>query len=167
MSKKNMERELLFCDNHVLTRADIDHIIDTIKNSPPHISIAEMQKYTVSPEARAVLTEAIRRFEYERVKPVIRKRVESQINSITADPLPPAWAASVLTLLAGSRRAEAAIGDLNERFARECTEVGPSRARLLYSVRTVRSIWPLLQRVLVKVGVWAAIISGVKRYFAG
>lgn len=82
-------------------------------------------------------------------------------------PLPPAWAESVLTFLTGSRRAEAAIGDMNERFTRECTEVGLSRARLRYSVRTMRSVWPLLKRMFVQLGVWAAVISAVKRYFAG
>ena len=66
-------------------------------------------------------------------------------------PQPPKWAEFFLTALACSRHAEAAIGDLNERFAGECEQFGAKRAARLYWARTARSIVPLLLRAVGKV----------------
>jgi hypothetical protein len=73
---------------------------------------------------------------------------------------PPVLAEFLLTLLATTRRADAMIGDLNERFTRECREFGRDRAVRLYWARALRSLGPLLWRAIGKV-----VISAVKRIF--
>jgi hypothetical protein len=74
--------------------------------------------------------------------------------------VPPKIAEFMLTMLATTRGAEAMIGDLNERFTRECKEFDRDRAVRLYWARTLRSLGPLLWRAIGKV-----VITMVKRFF--
>jgi hypothetical protein len=83
-------------------------------------------------------------------------------HSLTAA-APPAFAEFLLTAFANSAHAEAALGDLTERFQLDCIEFGESRARRLYVARALRSSWPLLVRAIGRVAKWGAIISTVKR----
>jgi hypothetical protein len=78
---------------------------------------------------------------------------------------PPQIAEFLLTALASSSHAEAAIGDLNERFTSECQQLGERRAARLYWARTLRSLWPLLVRVCGKALKWGAVIATVRRLF--
>jgi hypothetical protein len=71
----------------------------------------------------------------------------------------------LLTLFATTPRAEAAIGDLNERFADECKKLGRQRALRLYWARTLRSLWPLLRRAIGKMLKWGVVIATVRRLF--
>jgi hypothetical protein len=73
---------------------------------------------------------------------------------------PPEIAEFLLTMLATTRGADAMIGDLNERFTRECKEFGRNRAVRLYWARALRSIGPLLWRAIGKV-----VVAVVKRFF--
>ena len=57
---------------------------------------------------------------------------------------PPALAEFLVGALLPNAKSDAAIGDLNERFERDCQEYGAARARRLYWSRTLRSLWPLL-----------------------
>jgi hypothetical protein len=82
-------------------------------------------------------------------------------NAPIADP-PPKIAEFLLTALATTRAAEAMIGDLNERFATECKDLGRDRAVRFYWARTLRSLGPLLQRKALK---WCAVIAIMRRLF--
>jgi hypothetical protein len=59
-------------------------------------------------------------------------------------PPPPAAARWLLELAIGGVREDALIGDINERFTRDCEEVGLLRARLRYWGQVGRSVGPLL-----------------------
>jgi hypothetical protein len=78
---------------------------------------------------------------------------------------PPKLAEFLLTLFATTRDAEGAIGDLNERFAKECKKFGPDRAVSLYWARTLRSLGPLLSRAIGKAIKWGGIIAAARRLF--
>ena len=78
---------------------------------------------------------------------------------------PPKIAEFLLTALATTRHAEAAVGDLNERFTDECEKLGRRRAVRLYWARTLRSLWPLLRRAIGKALKWGAVIAAVRRIF--
>ena len=78
----------------------------------------------------------------------------------------PGIAEFLLTALATSSHAEAAIGDLNERFAGECKKSGRRRAVRLYWARTLRSLWPLLRRAIGRALKWGVVIATVRRFFS-
>jgi len=77
---------------------------------------------------------------------------------------PPKIAEFLLTALATTRAAEAMIGDLNERFADECKELGQHRAVRLYWARTLRSLLPLLRRAIGKAVKWGVMIDMLRRH---
>ncbi len=74
--------------------------------------------------------------------------------------VPPGTAEFLLTMLASTRRADAMIGDLNERFTRERRDFGRDRAVRLYWARTLRSLPFLVWRAIGKV-----VVAVVKRFF--
>ncbi len=78
----------------------------------------------------------------------------------TDDCEPPSGAEFLLTMLATTRRADAMIGDLNERFTCEYKEFGRARAVRLYWARTLRSLPPLVWRAIGKL-----VVAVVKRFF--
>jgi hypothetical protein len=69
----------------------------------------------------------------------------------------------LLTAFASARHAEAIIGDLNERHADWCKRFGARWAAGPYWGQVVRSICPLLWRLVVKALKWAVVISTVRR----
>jgi hypothetical protein len=73
---------------------------------------------------------------------------------------PPKAAEFLLTLLATTRRADAMIGDLNERFTDECQQFGRDRAVRLHWARTLRSLPPLVWRAIGKM-----VIATAERFF--
>lgn len=83
-------------------------------------------------------------------------------------PQAPKWAGVVLTVFAKSpHAAEAAIGCMHERFARDCAKYGVRHATIYCWADTARSLWPLLRRTIGRAVKLAAIISAVKRLFVG
>jgi hypothetical protein len=78
---------------------------------------------------------------------------------------PPKIAEFLLTALLSRARADALTGDLEERFTRDCEELGRRRAVRLYWARTLRSLWPLLRRATAKALKWGAVIATVRRMF--
>jgi hypothetical protein len=76
---------------------------------------------------------------------------------------PPALAKFLLSFATG-RRADHMIGDLNERFARDCKEFGRHHAVRQYWKNARRSLAPLLWRAIVRMLKWA-IVAAVKWYF--
>jgi hypothetical protein len=81
-------------------------------------------------------------------------------------PEPPKVADFLLTVFASSSaKKDGIVGDINERFARECDQMGVSRARRRYWSRTLHTVWPLLSRAVAKAVKWGAVIEGVRRYF--
>jgi hypothetical protein len=80
------------------------------------------------------------------------------------NPDPPRLAEFLLTALAFSRRAEHAIGDLNEQYAREYREFGAKRAGRRYWAKALQSLAPLLVRAVGKALKWGAVIDMVRRH---
>jgi hypothetical protein len=86
----------------------------------------------------------------------------------SSEPHPPsATAEFLLKLCATSKRADAALGDMNERFARDYLEFGEARARRLYWAQTLRSLLPLLIQALRRGVAWVAVADALKRHFLG
>jgi hypothetical protein len=78
---------------------------------------------------------------------------------------PPKIAEFCLGALLSGAKADAIIGDLNERFQQDLKRYGVRRARRLYSARTIKSLWPLFRRAVaraIKVGAFAEF---VRRFF--
>jgi hypothetical protein len=78
---------------------------------------------------------------------------------------PPRLAEFLLTALLKGSHADAATGDLNERFADECEKLGRRRAVWGYWARTLHSLGPLLFRAIGKAVKWGAVIDVVRRHF--
>jgi hypothetical protein len=76
---------------------------------------------------------------------------------------PPKIAELLLTTLLKQSHADAMIGCLNERFARDCERFGRRHAVRRYWKDTQRSLLPLLLRAIAKSVKWA-IVGTVKRY---
>jgi hypothetical protein len=78
---------------------------------------------------------------------------------------PPKIAEFCLAALLSGAKADAIIGDLNERFQHDLKQYGVRRARHLYSARAIKSLWPLFRRAVaraIKVGIFAEI---ARRFF--
>ncbi len=80
---------------------------------------------------------------------------------------PPQLADFCLSLCLSGAKAEAVIGDLNEKFHRDCDHFGAERARRMYWGRTLRSLGPLLLRIGSRVIRWGLVIESVRRFFSG
>lgn len=78
---------------------------------------------------------------------------------------PPAVAEFLLRVCATSKHQEAALGDMNERFAQDCADRGMRRARLLYWAGTLRSLFPLATRLVGRALKWAAVMDAIRRHF--
>jgi hypothetical protein len=76
---------------------------------------------------------------------------------------PPRLAESALALFLKGAKGEAVIGDLNERFHRDCRKYGVARARQMYRAQVLRSLWPLAWRAAKRVGIFVEIV----RFFSG
>jgi hypothetical protein len=77
---------------------------------------------------------------------------------------PPRIPEFLLTLIATSEQAEAACGDLNERYSRELASLGCYRAKRLYWARVLRSLWPFLWLGIGRLIKWAVILSTLNRF---
>jgi hypothetical protein len=93
----------------------------------------------------------------------VRPLTEDDLRALE-NPEPPHLAEFLLTALAFSRRAEHAIGDLNEQYAREYREFGAKRAGLRYWAKALQSLAPLLVRAVGKALKWGAVIDMVRRH---
>jgi hypothetical protein len=77
---------------------------------------------------------------------------------------PPKFAHFWLMLLLNDAETEGLIGDLNERFCRECG-LDPKRAYRMYWRRAIASFWPLLRRAGARAIRWNALAESVRRRF--
>jgi hypothetical protein len=78
---------------------------------------------------------------------------------------PPRAAEFCLSLFLSGDKADALIGDLNERFEQDCERYCVKRAKLIYWARTLRSLWPLLRRAAARAIKWGVMIDSVRRFF--
>jgi hypothetical protein len=78
---------------------------------------------------------------------------------------PPTVAEFLLSLLLNKKSGEAAIGDLNERFEEDCRRFGAARARRIYWGRTMRSVWPLVVRLVARAIKWGVVAEALRRRF--
>jgi hypothetical protein len=74
-------------------------------------------------------------------------------------PGPPSWAEYAVNLFAPAKRREALVGDLEERFAKDCERLGEKRARRKYCIRAIRELGPVLLQWLKKIGGVVGIID--------
>jgi hypothetical protein len=99
---------------------------------------------------------------------VTRRQMEiyfATIKARNAANTPPKIAEFCLAALLSGVKADAIIGDLNERFQHDLKRYGVRRARHLYSARAIKSLWPLFRRAVarvIKVGIFAEI---ARRFF--
>jgi hypothetical protein len=92
--------------------------------------------------------------------------VQVMVADSSIRPEPPKVADFLLTVFAcSSPKKDGIVGDINERFARECEEVGVSMARRRFWGRTFYIVWPLVRRALARTVKWGAVIEGVRRFF--
>jgi hypothetical protein len=82
---------------------------------------------------------------------------------------PPAISEFFLTALSDAKKADAIIGDLNERFHADCVDptIGPKRARLRYRASVFRSLRPLFWRWLKRAGLVGLLIDAFRRWTGG
>src|ERR1043166_121643 len=81
------------------------------------------------------------------------------VRPLTPAVKPPCIPEFLLVLMATTAQREAAVGDLNEMFERDCETWGQSRAERLYWAGAIRSLWPLLLRAMGRAVKWATIVS--------
>jgi hypothetical protein len=77
---------------------------------------------------------------------------------------PPAAAEFLLNVFARTKHQQAALGDLNETFIRNCEQYGRRRACRLYWAEALRSLGPLLVRTLGRLAKWGAIVDAIKTH---
>jgi hypothetical protein len=70
-------------------------------------------------------------------------------------------------LLLSEEIADAVLGDLNERFEKDCRRYGEKRARLRYWGRGFQSLWLLLRRFVARAVKWAVLAKMLWRMFSG
>jgi hypothetical protein len=78
---------------------------------------------------------------------------------------PPRLAEFCLSVFLDKAKSDALLGDLNERFVRDCERFDVDRARRIYLGRALRSLWPLLKRAVARGIKWVAFVEGVRRLF--
>jgi hypothetical protein len=79
---------------------------------------------------------------------------------------PPPFAEMIFTALLPRNRHDAMLGDMDERFARDCRMFGVDRARRRYWGHVLRSLRPLVVRGLKKMRA-IALLEVARRYFFG
>jgi hypothetical protein len=69
---------------------------------------------------------------------------------------PPAFAEFLLEVFLTSKRGQDIVGDMRERFGRECIELGRKRAVRRYGAHCLRTLWPLACRTIGRAVKWGA-----------
>jgi hypothetical protein len=69
-----------------------------------------------------------------------------------------------ISILLSPAKADALIGDLSERFVRNCARYGAERARWMYWGQVFRSLGPLLLRAMGRAAKWGFLIDAVRRF---
>jgi hypothetical protein len=77
---------------------------------------------------------------------------------------PPGLGEALLIIFAPTRRADAMLGDLAERFNDDVEKKGLKRARLLYWARVLRSIGPMIWAKVRKAGIFVAMYEIGRRW---
>jgi hypothetical protein len=77
---------------------------------------------------------------------------------------PPVAAEFILLLLSNPSHRDGLVGDFDETFRENRIKYGRHRANYLYWADVIRSIWPLLHRLIRRLGLWSVVILLVKRF---
>jgi hypothetical protein len=120
-----------------------------------HLSTVDWQQYMRKYRKELAHVRSLNR--HTRLRYLIRLENERGAN-------PPALAEFLLGALSPKRNAEALLGDLEERFTRDCKSVGTERAQSRYWAAAVRTLLPLAWRALKKAGL-SALVAGALRGF--
>jgi hypothetical protein len=80
---------------------------------------------------------------------------------------PPGLGQSLVTLLLSGQRREAVLGDLDELLKRDRDRYGLRRAQVLYTMRALQFIWPVLRRAIARLIGWGAVAEAARRFFSG
>jgi hypothetical protein len=90
---------------------------------------------------------------------------QTSLSELAKSPTKPPFIGEwLITLVTPSRKADAILGDMEERFQRELAERSLTMARLLYWARVTRSVGPLALTSIKKAG-WIAAVAEVFRRF--
>jgi hypothetical protein len=80
---------------------------------------------------------------------------------------PPMVAEFLLEVFLSSKRGQAALGDMRERFDRECVELGRKRAVRRYWAHTVQTLLPLARRSITRAIKWGAFVDAFWHHWHG
>jgi hypothetical protein len=94
-----------------------------------------------------------------------KERVDTGEQEVERDP--PASAEFLLELFLRSKRGKALIGDMRERFGRDCEELGRKRAVRRYWADTVGTVGPMLRRAIAKAIKWGAFVDAFWHHWRG
>ena len=78
--------------------------------------------------------------------------------------IPPKLAEMFLMLVTRKKSREAIIGDLEQKYARNCADFGVGRARRLYWVETIWTVGPLLLQSAKRLGLYTLALAGLKKW---
>lgn len=78
---------------------------------------------------------------------------------------PPASAAILLAFVAPKHSAQALLGDLEEMFQRNVDKFGDRAARRIYWFEAARSVWPLVWRLIKRMGFITLVVDYVRSKF--
>jgi len=79
---------------------------------------------------------------------------------------PPKFFDFCIPLLLSGPKAEGLLQCLDERFERDCALYGVARARWMYRGSALRSLWPLLRRVVARAIKKAVVLEVIRRFFS-
>jgi hypothetical protein len=95
---------------------------------------------------------------------VLEVQFNFRTDNLKATKLPPVLGEALILMLCKKTRAEAVLGDLQERFEGDVASVGRHRAQCRYWFRTLRSVGPLLMAKLRNWGAIAALVELGRRF---
>ncbi len=79
----------------------------------------------------------------------------------------PRLSQALVTLLLSGKRRTAVLRRLDKYFLGDWHRYGLRRAHLLYTMRALHDIWPVLRRPVGRLVGWGALMDIVHRYFSG
>ena len=141
--------------DHIPSRV-LYSIVEQASEGMTHFWVDENSE-NVDAERRdpVVWTEETSESAIDRTKPPTEETSESAMDHAE----PPGVAEFLLELFITSKRCQALIGDMRERFARYSVELGRKRAARRYWAHTVRTLFPLLRRSIARAIKWGAFID--------
>ncbi|WP_421724777.1 permease prefix domain 2-containing transporter [Bauldia sp.] len=110
-------------------------------------------------ESERRLTEMMRTA--EELSEWVERRREQR--AVRPKALVPAFPETVLALVAPNEQVNAVVGDASERFHDNVAQFGETRARRLYWISTVKSVWPLIWSAAKRLGFVTLLIQTIRR----